>query len=93
MEIGDVINGYTVITPIGQGGAGIVYDVQKGSAHYALKECTDIDEESLRRFARELRIAKALNSPNIVKVIDEDIQADSPYYIMGRGNRHRAQEL
>ena len=68
MEIGDVINGYTVITPIGQGGAGIVYDVQKGSAHYALKECTDIDEESLRRFARELRIAKALNSPNIVKV-------------------------
>ena len=82
MEIGDVINGYTVITPIGQGGAGIVYDVQKGSAHYALKECTDIDEESLRRFARELRIAKALNSPNIVKVIDEDIQTDCPYYIM-----------
>ena len=60
MEIGGIINGYTVITPIGQGGAGIVYDVQKGSAHYALKECTDIDEESLRRFARELRIAKAL---------------------------------
>lgn len=82
MGIGEVINGYTVITPIGQGGAGIVYDVQKGSAHYALKECTDIDEESLRRFARELRIAKTLNSPNIVKVIDEDIQADCPYYIM-----------
>lgn len=82
MEIGDVVNGYRIISPIGQGGAGIVYDVQKGSAHYALKECVDLDEESLKRFARELRIAKTLNSPNIIKVIDEDTQADPPYYIM-----------
>ena len=82
MEIGEIVNGYKIISHIGQGGAGIVYDVQKGSAHYALKECVDLDEESLKRFARELRITKTLNSPNIVKVIDEDIQADSPYYIM-----------
>ena len=82
MEIGDVINGYMIMSPIGQGGAGIVYDVQKGSAHYALKECVDLDDESLKRFARELRITKTLNSPNIIKVIDEDLQADSPYYIM-----------
>lgn len=82
MEIGEIVNGYKIISHIGQGGAGIVYDVQKGSAHYALKECVDLDEESLKRFTRELRITKILNSPNIVKVIDEDIQADSPYYIM-----------
>ena len=82
MEIGKIVKGYKIINHIGQGGAGIVYDVQKGSAHYALKECAELDEESLKRFARELRIAKTLNSPNIVKVIDEDIQADSPYYIM-----------
>lgn len=82
MEIGEIVKGYKIINHIGQGGAGIVYDVQKGSAHYALKECAELDEESLKRFARELRIAKTLNSPNIVKVIDEDIQADSPYYIM-----------
>lgn len=53
MEIGDVVNGYRIISPIGQSGAGIVYDVQKGSAHYALKESVDLDEESLKRFARE----------------------------------------
>ena len=82
MEIDEVINGYTIISPIGQGGAGIVYDVQKGSAHYALKECAELDEESLKRFSRELRIAKTLNSPNIVKVIDADIRAETPYYIM-----------
>ena len=82
MEIGEFVNGYKIVCYIGQGGAGIVYDVQKGSAHYALKECAELDEESLKRFARELRIAKTLNSPNIVKVIDEDIQADFPYYIM-----------
>ena len=82
MEIGEIVNGYKIISHIGQGGAGIVYDVQKGSAHYALKECAELDEESLKRFARELRITKTLNSPNIVKVIDEDTQADSPYYIM-----------
>ena len=82
MEIGEIVNGYKIICHIGQGGAGIVYDVQKGSAHYALKECAELDEESLKRFARELRITKTLNSPNIVKVIDEDTQADSPYYIM-----------
>ena len=82
MEIGDIIKGYKIISHIGQGGAGIVYDVQKGSAHYALKECVELDEESLKRFARELRITKTLNSSNIVKVIDEDTQADPPYYIM-----------
>ena len=80
MEIGDIIKGYKIISHIGQGGAGIVYDVQKGSAHYALKECVELDEESLKRFARELRITKTLNSSNIVKVIDEDTQADPPYY-------------
>lgn len=82
MEIGEEINGYNIISPIGQGGAGIVYDVQKGSAHYALKECSELDDESLKRFSRELRIAKTLNSSNIVKVIDADIQAETPYYIM-----------
>jgi serine/threonine protein kinase len=82
MENGEIVKGYKIINHIEQGGAGIVYDVQKGSAHYALKECAGLDEGSLKRFARELRIAKTLNSPNIVKVIDEDIQADSPYYIM-----------
>ena len=82
MDTGKVINGYKIISPIGQGGAGIVYDVQKGSAHYALKECVELDEESLKRFARELRIANTINSPNIVKVIDADIQAEVPYYIM-----------
>lgn len=82
MEIGEEINGYNIISPIGQGGAGIVYDVQKGSAHYALKECVELDEESLKRFARELRIANTINSPNIVKVIEADIQAEAPYYIM-----------
>lgn len=82
MDTGVVINGYKIISPIGQGGAGIVYDVQKGSAHYALKECVELDEESLKRFARELRIANTINSPNIVKVIEADIQAEAPYYIM-----------
>ena len=82
MEIGDVVNGYTILRPIGQGGAGVVYDVQKGNAHYALKECVGMDEESLKRFARELRIIKSLNSPNIIKVIDEDMSSGNPYYIM-----------
>ena len=82
MEIGEIINGYKIISPIGHGGAGIVYDVQKGVKHYALKECVDLDEESLKRFSRELRIAKSLNSRNVIKVIDEDIKADSPYFIM-----------
>lgn len=53
MEIGDVVNGYRIISPIGQGGVGIVYDVQKSSTHYVLKECVDLDEESLKRFAHE----------------------------------------
>lgn len=82
MNVGEIINGYEIIAPIGEGGAGIVFDVLKDNVHYALKECVELDCESLKRFSRELRIIKTLDSPNIVKVIDEDLTYEMPYYIM-----------
>lgn len=82
MNIGDIINGYNVLKPLGDGGAGIVYEVQKDGIHYALKECIELDNESLKRFSRELRIIKTLNSSNIIKIYDEDLSCNNPYYIM-----------
>lgn len=82
MNVGEIINGYEILAPIGEGGAGIVYDVLKDNVHYALKECVELDYESLKRFSRELRIIKTLDTPNIVKVIDDDLTYENPYYIM-----------
>ena len=82
MNVGEILNGYEILAPIGEGGAGIVYDVLKDNVHYALKECVELDYESLKRFSRELRIIKTLDTPNIVKVIDDDLTYETPYYIM-----------
>ena len=65
MNIGDVIDGYEIIENIGSGGMGTVYKVLKNSDSYALKTCTDIDEETIRRFKREVRIMKSIDNSNI----------------------------
>lgn len=75
-------NGYNIINPCGRGASGYVYEVEKDEVKYALKECIDVDEISVKRFNREIRIAKALSHPNIIRVIESHFDSIPPYFIM-----------
>ncbi len=73
---------YEIIEQLGHGTSGFVYKAQKDSKLYAVKACTGFSEESLKRFDREIRIAKAINHPNIITVYDFDMAASNPYFVM-----------
>ena len=78
MKFGD----YEKVEEIGHGASGYVYKVEKEGTYYALKACTGFDNESIRRFDREIRIAQTLSHPNIVQVYEHDMNASNPYFVM-----------
>lgn len=82
--MGDEINDYTVIRKLGSGGMGAVLLVSRNSdgAEFALKYCTDNAPEALRRFAREVRAMGRVSHPNVVPVIDQDLEHNPPYFVM-----------
>lgn len=82
MNVGDIVDGYEIIDNIGSGGMGTVYKVLKGGSYCALKTCTDTDEETIRRFKREVRIMKSVNNSSIINVIDDNLDANPPYFVM-----------
>ena len=73
---------YEKIEEIGHGASGFVYRVKKGSDFFALKACTGLYPEALKRFDREIRIAQSLNHPNVIHVYDYDMGASNPYFVM-----------
>ena len=75
-------NKYEKIEEIDHGGAGYVYKVRYGNDYYALKACTGFDQESRKRFEREIRIAKSLTHPNVIRVYDFDMTGANPYFVM-----------
>jgi len=82
---------YTVVKIIGEGGAGIVYEVNNASGEiYALK-CLAPDRvtaERLKRFKNEIAFCQKQDHPNIVKVIDTGAtlikEVKCPFYVMRR---------
>lgn len=82
MNVGDIVEGYEIVENIGSGGMGTVYKVLKDTCSYALKTCTETDEETIRRFKREVRIMRSINNPNIISVIDDNLDANPPYFVM-----------
>jgi serine/threonine protein kinase len=82
MNIGDIIDGYKILSHIDSGGMGSVYSAQKDENRYALKTCNVKDPEYIKRFNREVRLMKSTVNPNVIEVLDESLDIDDPYFVM-----------
>lgn len=86
MKIGDIVDKYTIVDTIGDGGMGFVLEVEDNETgeNYALKYCKESDEKSLRRFAREVRVVSNTIHANVIEIVDSNLENSPPYFIMPR---------
>ena len=84
MKTGEKIGNYIIEDYIGEGGMGCVMKVKNtiDGKYYALKYCKDNNENLIRRFKREVQIASETKHPNIINIIDSDLDHSPPYFIM-----------
>lgn len=76
---------YEIIRPLGEGGMGAVYEVQRTTdgARLALKAITgEISGAGAARFAREAEIGARVRHPNVVSIVDVGVFEGVPYLAM-----------
>jgi hypothetical protein len=87
-RVGDAIGNYQIVSKIGQGGYGEVYLAENPQGQQiALKLMlaeVAATPAKVKMFEREIDNAKALNHPNVVRLLDNgfDPQANCLYYAM-----------
>lgn len=87
-NVGDVVDGkYFVRSYLGQGGMGAVIRVEDLSLRQtlALKYCRP--GQHRRRFAREVRAMKKIQSEYVIPIVDSNIDHEPPYLVMPLAER------
>ncbi len=85
LQAGDLVAGrYRVMHELGSGGMGVVYTVlrQADEMRLALKLTSQSDAWGLARLAREAEIATKVDHPNVVALIDVDIDPQRGFLFM-----------
>jgi serine/threonine protein kinase len=85
LQAGDLVAGrYRVMHELGAGGMGVVYAVlrQADEMRLALKVTMQTDAWGLARLAREAEIATKVDHPNVVALIDVDIDPQRGFLFM-----------
>lgn len=84
-EPGCILGDYRVIEFIAAGGMGMVYRAAhtRTGAEVAIKHgFEDATDEDRRRFVREVRAMLRVTHPNVMHILDADLDAPIPYFTM-----------
>ncbi len=97
---------YKLIKELGRGSFGVVHLCEKNGKQFALKSYDPSpsvvaaiqagqvkDEELRRRFSSEAKYQSHIDQQNVVKVVDSDMQATPPYFVMDLAVYSLAEEL
>jgi|GEM_PF-1147989 len=79
------IGPYRIVREIGRGGMGVVYEVTRDGARFALKllpMAPLLGERAMGRFEREREALHRLEHPNIVRIVDSGFDDRVPYLVM-----------
>lgn len=83
-EPGDLIGGYVISRQLGEGGMGTVFEAVRSSdgSRFAIKIPRVGENADMVRFAREVRAMEKLTHPNVVRILECDLEHDPPYFVM-----------
>ena len=81
MRVGD----YTLEQELGRGAAGIVYRARSADGRVVALKTFDpaaVDEAFRARLAREIRLARELDEPHLVRILEAGEDAGAPYLVL-----------
>lgn len=100
------MSAYQVLGELGRGSFGIVYLCEKDGKQFAMKtfepsphvvaaiQAGQVKEDELRRrFSGEAKYQSHIDHPNVVRVVDTDMQANPPYFVMELAEQSLDDEL